>query len=413
MGRKPKDTSSYLRALREEHELSLSEMVKRIGYTKGYISAVETGASKPTSTFLRAYERALNLAPGSLAALHLEQNDQVVQVLNTVQEGIGRDQESVTLPDLPIPEHKGAVLEGVQAILLQAIAMVNAAAKQTPLPGAEIIVTFQSEIDPLSLYPDLSVTWRGALRQALKAGWNVTHLWRFHGDTQRRFEMITRMLSLLGYRGKYQPSMFTSHVAPGAPADVILVPGQGALWMFGSRQSRHVDSGFFFPPDSPHYAMVDSFAATMRTQTQPLLEVFPARSLDFKAFAFQIEQEEGDQLLLKEDLTFQAMPPSIRSDCIDRILNAPVQRSPQQQSHLELWCRTLLEQHSRRYLQFEEFLRRGEYQARHIVTRESIENMLATGALPADDWLRDEANSYLTRDEVNLWLRQVIALLEP
>ena len=183
MGRKPKDTSSYLRALREEHELSLSEMVKRIGYTKGYISAVETGASKPTSTFLRAYERALNLAPGSLAALHLEQNDQVVQVLNTVQEGIGRDQESVTLPDLPIPEHKGAVLEGVQAILLQAIAMVNAAAKQTPLPGAEIIVTFQSEIDPLSLYPDLSVTWRGALRQALKAGWNVTQFvaipWRY------------------------------------------------------------------------------------------------------------------------------------------------------------------------------------------------------------------------------------------
>lgn len=408
MGRKSKQGTSYLRLLREERGISLTEMVGLVGYTKGYISAVETGVSKPTSAFLHAYERALGLDEGSLAA---SAEQAISQVLTTAQAGLMPEPPKLDPALLPVA-NKGAVLEGVQSILLQAIAMVTAAAKQSPWPGAEIVVTFQSEHDPLTVFPELAVPWRAALRQALHAGWNVVHLWRLRIENQHRFELIARMLSILGYRGKYQPYLFPNHVLPGAPADVIIVPGQGALWLFGSRQSRHVDSGFFFPPDSPHYPLISQFATTMRSQTQPLLEVYPERSLDFKALALQFEVEDGAQLLLKEGLSFQSMPIAIRSACIQRILQAPLVRSLQEQTHLELWCQQLLDHHRQRVHLFEQFLQDRQHEARHVVTKTAILRLLSHGELPADDWLRDQPQSQLTVAEALAWLRHVIWLLQ-
>lgn len=414
MGRKPKDTPSYLRTLREERAISLSELVHRIGYTKGYISAVETGLSRATPAFLKAYERALDLAPGSLLTCETGNLTNVNHVLSTVQTGMGRMDAVEPFSTVPAGRvhSTGMVIDGVQSVLLQAIALVTAAAQQTPLPGADIIITFQSEYDPLTIYPDLAPTWRAALHQALDAGWNIVHLWRLHGSTDRRFELITKMLTLVGYRGHYLPYIFPNHIAPVAPSDLVIVPGQGALSLFGSRQAKYVDSGFFFPADSGHFTLLSQYAAMMRTQTQPLLEVFPERSLDFKTATLQVEAEPGDQLLLKEGLALQVMPPAIRAAYVERILQAPTQRSDQEQISLQLWCQTLLEYHTRRVQLFEAYLREGAYTARHIVTRPAIQALLRSGELPVDDWLHNETNSNLTYAEVVAWLEHVIMLLE-
>jgi len=414
LGRKPKDTTSYLRALREERDISLTELVNKIGYTKGYVSAVETGLSRATPAFLKAYERALELAPGSLSAFESGQVTNVSTVLSTVQTGFGPTHNLETLAPKPLSRasSNGAVIEGVQSLLLQAITLVTAAAQHTPLPGAEIIVTFQSEHDPLTIYPDLAPTWRAALRQALNAGWNIVHLWRLHGDTDRRFALIVKMLSMLGYRGQYLPYIFPPHIAPVVSTDLLIVPGQGALSMFGSRQARHVDTGFFFPADSSHFSMLSQYASTMRAQTQPLLEVFSERSLDFKTASLHVEAEPGDQLLLKEGLALQVMPTSIRAAYIERILQVQTDRNEQEQISLRLWCQTLLEYHARRVLMFENYLRDGAYVARHIVAKSALEALFQRGELPVDDWLRNEANSQLTPEEVVLWVRHVIHLLE-
>jgi hypothetical protein len=158
--------------------------------------------------------------------------------------------------------------------------------------------------------------------------------------------------------------------------------------------------------------VLNHFAATMRAQSQPLLEMYPERSLDFKTAALQAEAAPGDQLLVKEGLALQVMPVSIRAACIDRILRTTSQRSPQEQISLQLWCQTLLDQHTRRIAMFEEFLREGIYTARHIVTRDAIRQLLTSGCLPMDDWLRDEPGSSLTLEESIIWLRNVITLLE-
>ncbi|HYF66249.1 MAG TPA: helix-turn-helix transcriptional regulator, partial [Herpetosiphonaceae bacterium] len=179
MGRKAKQGTFPLRLLREERDISLSEMVQKIGYTKGYISAVETGTSRATPAFLAAYERALNLTTGSLQAGE-DQTTRINDVLSTVSAGFERDAPpEAPAPSAPAPSgppSNNGVLEGVQAVILQAIALVTAAASQPPLPGAEIIITFQSQDDPLTIYPDLARQWRQALRQAMAAGWNIVHL---------------------------------------------------------------------------------------------------------------------------------------------------------------------------------------------------------------------------------------------
>ena len=43
-------------------------MAGQTGYTKNYLSAVETGREKLTATVVEAYERALNLPTGSLGS---------------------------------------------------------------------------------------------------------------------------------------------------------------------------------------------------------------------------------------------------------------------------------------------------------------------------------------------------------
>jgi hypothetical protein len=409
VGRKAKQGTFPLRLLREERDISLSEMVQKIGYTKGYISAVETGTSRATPAFLAAYERALNLSSGSLQDSD-NQTTHINDVLTTVSAGFDRDAPAT--PAASNPPANNGVLEGVQAVILQAIALITAAASQPPLPGAEIIITFQSQDDPLMIYPDLAKQWRQALRQAMAAGWNIVHLWRLHGGVDQRFNLISKMLSMLGYRGRYQPYILPSHTAPAMPADLIIVAGQGALSLWGSRQANYVDSAFLFTPDSDHFTVLSHFASTMRAQSQPLLEMYPERSLDFKTAALQAEAAPGDQLLVKEGLALQVMPVSIRAACIDRILRTPSQRSHQEQISLQLWCQTLLDQHTRRIAMFEEFLRQGTYTARHIVIKDAIRQLLTHGRLPMDDWLRDEPGGSLTLEESIIWLRNVITLLE-
>jgi hypothetical protein len=63
----------------------------------------------------------------------------------------GFERDAPATPAASSPPANNGVLEGVQAVILQAIALITAAASQPPLPGAEIIITFQSQDDPLMI----------------------------------------------------------------------------------------------------------------------------------------------------------------------------------------------------------------------------------------------------------------------
>jgi tetratricopeptide (TPR) repeat protein len=76
MGRRDKPISSeksailaigeQLRCIRQEKGLSLTEMAKLLGYTKGYLSGVENGHVLPSQELLKSYEQKLGFEPDEL-----------------------------------------------------------------------------------------------------------------------------------------------------------------------------------------------------------------------------------------------------------------------------------------------------------------------------------------------------------
>jgi transcriptional regulator with XRE-family HTH domain len=57
---------SRLRQARRDAHVSLTELARRLNYTKGYLSAVENGHSKPSPELLTHYARALSVERSAL-----------------------------------------------------------------------------------------------------------------------------------------------------------------------------------------------------------------------------------------------------------------------------------------------------------------------------------------------------------
>ncbi len=55
-----------MRIKRQKKGISLTELAKSLGYTKGYLSTVETGRILPPPTLIKQYEKALLLQPDEL-----------------------------------------------------------------------------------------------------------------------------------------------------------------------------------------------------------------------------------------------------------------------------------------------------------------------------------------------------------
>jgi len=62
-----------MRRARQSAGVSLTDMARQVAYTKGYLSAVENGMSRPSSALISGYERELRLEPGTLAGPGISQ----------------------------------------------------------------------------------------------------------------------------------------------------------------------------------------------------------------------------------------------------------------------------------------------------------------------------------------------------
>src|SRR6266568_2119109 len=80
MGRKEKNVSqentlgARMRRARMQRGISLSDLAKTIGYTKGRLSTVENSYGRPSRELVQAYEQALSIEPGTLLP---EQEDSI------------------------------------------------------------------------------------------------------------------------------------------------------------------------------------------------------------------------------------------------------------------------------------------------------------------------------------------------
>ena len=153
MGRREKSVSvdpshalgATLRRARQTRGLSLTALADALGYTKGHVSSVETGAVWPSRDFLAAYERAVGVAEGSLVQVANgvdaprrsrrsvgTNGSGVGQLLSSAQQGLGGfttggDEQDEPRPPAPYPAD-AAVIRGADRLLLRGAELVEQAA---------------------------------------------------------------------------------------------------------------------------------------------------------------------------------------------------------------------------------------------------------------------------------------------
>src|SRR5581483_6505538 len=226
MGRRDKSVSATggtsnalgaaLRRARQASGVSLTAMALRLGYTKGHLSAVETGVAWPSRTFVETYESALGLSGGELTRLadallprRAQQKSAgpdgrgVEQLLVLAREGLGAAlpalENGVGRPCSPEPATRGSLSNrGFDAAVSRIVQLLEEAASEDGWPGKEIVSTVHERSSGQSSSPELWQRWQAALRRVLERGWDVVQLLRFDRDEAAEVALVTSMMQLVG-----------------------------------------------------------------------------------------------------------------------------------------------------------------------------------------------------------------------
>jgi transcriptional regulator with XRE-family HTH domain len=407
MGRKDKEVTSLLRRFRQERGVPLTRLAKHIGYTKGYLSAIETGKERVTGEIAEAYERGLGLAPGTLKNWPSPGWDEpsIKLLPDWVTRGL-MNRQNMELPTVrAMPLQQQPVVQGVREVLSMATSMVVTAAQAPPQSNGEILIASRGGSDSFELAGDLYGQWQGALKQALNNGWNVVHLRELEVDPRQRVMLVEEVLSLLSLRGRYEPCYFPPEPSGrSSPEGLLIIPNLGALLFFATRDEHCMDAGFFFS-DEARIQILRGYFGILRSNALRLVKVYPSSSFDFHFAALQAAEQLGERMLLKDGLSLQTAPPSVMAERGRRVMEA---RHGDEQLNLRL--QHSLEYESRRFYDFEQTVKSST--VRHMITKESVGNLLESGIYSFDDPLGNYEEARLTWDEAVACITRLIHTLK-
>ncbi|MBI3977293.1 MAG: helix-turn-helix transcriptional regulator [Chloroflexi bacterium] len=399
-----------MRLARHENGISLSKLAQRLSYTRGYLSAIETGVEWPSRELVEAYERELGVLPGQLTQLadslaparrqssSAERTREAVgDLLAYARQGVGRAPEleesngqPAQLRTLPALAQQ-RVLPNLEEALQLATELVQDLARAPAPPGQTIVFTSTGGSDAFSPIPALASQWRQTLRTALAQGWGVVHLFRFDRDRDTHFDLVAEVLGLVGFAGHYQPYWLPQPVGAAVPYDLLIVPGKGAMLFLATRQKDHADAACFFPDNPDLLAFLRNHVEMLRSHATPFLNVYrcPAYSQrmphlfpDVIRFDYAItraELEPGDGFLVKDGLNNLLLPITILQERVSQVSKA---RGEEQ----NVWIHTLVENRLRRVAVFHDHVRTWRF--REICTKRAIEKLVTSGSLLDHGWLQ-------------------------
>jgi transcriptional regulator with XRE-family HTH domain len=386
-----------------EHGISLTEMARRIGVPKQKLSRVELDEEPPTPAIVQAYARVLDKDPKDL----IEEGEDGAELLKTIRQGGGRSPSQGWQPRT-VPSRD--VIEGVEDVLLKAIAMLGEIAQRPPT-SLEVLLSFLSEEDALARVDSrLKEQWEDAVAAVLAARHTVRHLWHLSADRRQRLDMIKRMLGYLE-RGDYQPYYLPDERATViTPFDFLVVPGQGALLLLGTFQRDYVDTAFHVSGEAHTEALRRQFM-TIQASARPVLQAFPSHSFrfDFTVLdAADPDRHPGEELLVKAGLSSSLFPYAVHASRRTRVLEAQLAGRSDLQPH---WSRHELETWlDNQRVRADRCWGRGEtWPIRHIASKEAVQTLLAEGNSGWDDRLNQFGEpARLTRDEAVACVRFAI-----
>jgi hypothetical protein len=405
---------SYLRILRQEHgHLSLSKFARLVGLTTGYLSVIERDKKKVTDTILEAYERGLGLTPGSLKYVIQKQQDTgVMGLLHEVWVRPLGDGLDTALPaSISAEGARVPLITGVQNVQLQACALLDSAAherRQTKQTDS-ILIASNSSVDALAVAQDLQELWLSTLAKVLQRGWRVVHLWVLAGEVDQTISLIEKMFPLLGQNGEYKPVYYSieQYKLP-APLGIVLVPGQGAMLLFGANQSVHFDTAFSFL-DSEAISSIQGYFHRLSAGARPLLNVYQAKSVDFDYELANADNQEGERCMIKDGFSNIMLPESVYQTRAQYLSKLEVVKGKVLDRATRLKYKHCLDYRMGRIYSFEKHVATGA--VRHIASKQAIERMLQDGYFARDDWLMNEDWARLTPEEAADCVHNVIRLL--
>lgn len=384
----------------------LAAMAQRTGYSKGHLSVVENGLAWPSLELLGAYERVLDLPPRELIGLAEsvapgrrrvgpEPLDAagVTELLSQLRHGVGQPPDRLTPVELggvgrrPGHARKQLVIRGFNACLRRATELVEAAASHRPEPGDEIVFSLGNFGEADTSQRDTVLNWQRALRMAMAGGWDVVNLARL---AQRREEgpiaLVTEMLSLLGYAGRYQPYSLPRAHSPVVPEGFVVVPGQGALHFLATQHQSALDAATLYT-DADQVTFLRDHAQVLMTLAVPILKLYrgdnPFSSegrpqpdpIRYDFARTRAATRPGDRFLVKNGLSILRIPNGIFSGWVRRL-------SSQADDSRSAWIPTLVENRLQRVAAFNEQVRRWRFI--DLCSKPAIERMVSTGTYTSD-----------------------------
>jgi transcriptional regulator with XRE-family HTH domain len=320
MARKERKNDNLLRRTRGSHKMTIKEMAEHTGFDPSYLSAIETGRRPASQQVIEQYEKVLKLRPGELSAARDAAGDLVKKAID----GIGTPPEAgETGTRHMLVALRERTIFGEAEVLRSRIRLIQAAVEQAMPAGSELLITSMSEqygADPALSLQCLQDQWKASLIQALQQGINITHIWRVSASSPTTTLLVTEMLDYLGYSGVYKPYVIHSQdVHQPAGHDLLLVPGQGALFCFGTLQPGALDAAFFYHwPEYVHeYSALERHFQLLFAQATEVFSVYQG-SAEFADAYVRAHTVPGDLLIEMDRLSLIGMTLAIYNTYLER-----------------------------------------------------------------------------------------------
>ncbi len=152
---------------------------------------------------------------------------------------------------------------------------------------------------------DSGTRWQQAVRDALRRGWRVEHVWRLTRDVRRTAFLVATTLDLLS-AGDYQPLYTSSADTPSTPYDLVIRP-DAALLLLAAHNTRNVDGGIL-TRDPKQIKLLSAHFAQLRAQAKPLLHSFLRDDPRFGRVLVDSETRFPGRSLVKYGLSFFTEP---------------------------------------------------------------------------------------------------------
>ena len=138
MGRRANPSDSPLRQMRQELGWSLTKLAERIGYSKGYLSMVESGVKRPTRQLIEAYESSLRLPAGALSAT-IAGREKWEFGSGMLEDQPSDESEYDQLTKLSANPSQARLVIGAWAVSALALELITAASDKPPSGKGEIL----------------------------------------------------------------------------------------------------------------------------------------------------------------------------------------------------------------------------------------------------------------------------------